>query len=82
MTATYVLFRVYPKDGMLDEAMDNISKKLTPTGMQMEDIAFGIKTIKVLFKFDDENTGSSSIEKSLKEIKGVDEVEVLEESLM
>jgi translation elongation factor EF-1beta len=82
MTSTYVIFRVYPKDGMLDEVMNSISKTLNPAGIQMEDIAFGIKTIKVLFKFDDEKTGSSSIEKALKDVKGVDEVEVLEESLM
>jgi translation elongation factor EF-1beta len=78
-----VLFRVYPKDGAaVEEVANSISKAMKPTGIQTEDVAFGIKTIKVLFKFDDEKTGSSSIEKSLKDVKGVGEVEVLEESLI
>jgi translation elongation factor EF-1beta len=82
MSTTAILFRIYPKEGMLDKVMQNIRKALNPVGMQSEDIAFGIKTVKVLFKFDDEKTGSSSIEKSLKGVEGVDEVEVLEESLV
>ncbi len=82
MSTVAVLFRVYPKDGMIDTVMQTISNSLKPVGMQAEDIAFGIKTIKILFRFDDEKTGSSIIEKSLKDLEGVDEVEVLEESLV
>ncbi len=82
MSTVAVLFRIYPKDGMLDTVMQNIKKSLNPVGMQAEDIAFGIKTVKILFRFDDEKTGSSDIEKSLKDIEGVDEIEVIEESLV
>ncbi len=82
MSTVAVLFRIYPKEGMLEKVMQNIGDALKPVGMQMEDIAFGIKTVKALFKFDDEKTGSSNIEQSLKEVEGVEEVEVLEESLL
>ncbi len=82
MALTTILFRVYPEEGSLDAAMAEIRKTLAPEDMQTEELAFGIKAIKVLFKFDDTKTKSSSIEESLKAVKGVGEVEVLEESLL
>ena len=75
-----VLFRVYTREGKEEQVRKEITDKLKPKGSQLEDVAFGIKTIKVLFIHDD-STGSSVIEEQLKKIPGVNEVEIVEESL-
>ena len=75
-----VLFRVYAEEGKEDEVRAEIMKELNPKGSQLEEIAFGIKAIKVLFVHRD-TEGSSDIEDKLKGMPGVKEVEILEESL-
>lgn len=82
MSKVAVLFKVYPKDDMLDKAVSEIKEKMNPAGMQTEDVAFGIKVVKVMFKFDDAETSSSKIEEQLKNIEGVGEIEVVEEGLL
>jgi translation elongation factor EF-1beta len=76
-----VLFKVYPENGEEESVSKEIAEELKPTGMQLEDIAFGIRIIKVLFIHDD-SEGSSVFEEKLKKLKGVKEVEVEEESLI
>jgi len=82
MPKVAVLFTVYPKDNNVDLAVKNIKEKMNPPGMQVDDIAFGIKVIKVMFKFDDAETNSSKIEEELRHIEGVGELEVVEEGLL
>ncbi len=83
MSSVAVLFKVYPKENMLDKAVESIKKmNPPPTGMQTDDIGFGIKVIKVLFKFDDDKTSSSKIEDELRKAEGVGELEVEEEGLV
>ncbi len=82
MSKVAVVFKVYPKEGEFDKAMSAIKSKLNPIGMQSEDIGFGIRLIKVLFKFDDTENSSSKIEEGLKGVEGVGEVEVAEETLV
>ncbi len=83
MPSVAVLFKVYPKEDMLDKAVANIKKMdPAPTGMQTDDIGFGITVIKVLFKFDDDKTSSSKIEDALRKVEGVGELEVEEEGLV
>ena len=82
MSSVAVLFNVYPKEGMLDSCVGNIKKEMSPSGIQTEDVAFGIKIIKVMFKFDNEKTTSSIIEDQLKKVEGVGEIEVVEEGLL
>ncbi|MGC8662742.1 MAG: hypothetical protein ACP5RT_03080 [Candidatus Micrarchaeia archaeon] len=76
-----VVFKVYANNGEEEKVSDEIAKKLKPNGMQLEDVAFGIKIIKVLFIHED-NEGSSSYEDKLRKINGVKEVEVEEEGLL
>jgi translation elongation factor EF-1beta len=75
-----VLFRIYTVEGGIDKVKAEIVK-LKPRGLQIEDVAFGIKTIKVLFIHPD-SQGSSGIEDEIRKIPGVNEVEVLEETLV
>ncbi len=82
MAKVAVVFKVYPKEGELDNVVSLLKKKLSPQGMQTEDIGFGIKLIKVLFTFDDTQNSSSKIEDSIKAISGVSQVEVAEETLV
>jgi len=81
MGTVAVLFRVYAEEGKEENVRKEIIDKLKPKGSQLEDVAFGIKTIKVLFWHDD-SQGSSQIEEELKKIPGVKEVEIIEESLV
>ena len=76
-----VVFKVYPENGEEEKVSKRIAEELKPNGMQLEDIAFGIKVIKVLFIHED-TEGSSVFEEKLKNIEGVKEVEVEEESLL
>ena len=82
MSSVAVLFKVYPKENMLDQAVKEIKEKMKPVGMQVEDLAFGIKVIKVMFKFDNEKTSSSEFEEGLKRLESVGEIEVEEEGLL
>jgi translation elongation factor EF-1beta len=82
MSKVAVLFNVYPKENEPEKTMANIKEKMHPAGMQTEDIAFGIKVIKVMFKFDDTETSSSKIEDELRKVDGVGEIEVAEEGLI
>jgi len=76
-----VVFKVYPENGEEEKVSKRIAEALKPNGIQLEDIAFGIKVIKVLFIHED-TEGSSIFEEKLKNIEGVKEVEVEEESLL
>ncbi len=76
-----VLFRVYPEEGKAEEVKKEIIDTMKPQSIALEDVAFGIKVIKVLFIHDD-SKGSSEFEEGLKNLKGVNEVEVLEETLI
>ncbi len=82
MSRVAIIFKIYPKEEKLEEAMREIKDKLSPTAIQEFEVAFGIKIIKARFVFDDQTTKSSAIEEQLKAINGVNEVEVEEESLM
>lgn len=75
------LFKVYTEPGNEEKVSAEIKNSLNPKGMQLEDIAFGIKVIKVMFVHDD-SEGSSIIEEKLRKVNGVTEVEVADESLM
>ncbi|MGC8571931.1 MAG: hypothetical protein ACP5RI_02820 [Candidatus Micrarchaeia archaeon] len=77
-----VIFKVYPKEGEIDKVMSRIKEKLNPQGIQISDIAFGLKLIKVMFVFEDVDNSSASIETKLKDIEGVNEVEVEDETLI
>jgi len=82
MPKVAVLFKVYPKDNLAEKTAESIKKAMNPPGMQIDDVAFGIKVIKVMFKFDDSETNSSKIEDELRKVDGVGEIEVMEEGLL
>ncbi len=75
------LFKVYVENGREDEVSKKIKEELKPKSMQLEEIAFGIKVVKVLFVHED-TLGSAELEEKLKAISGVSEAEVAEESLL
>ena len=82
MSRVAVIFKIYPKDNELELALKSIKERMNPAAMQSEEVAFGIKVIKVRFVFDDDKTSSSKLEEQLKATEGVNEVEVEEESLI
>lgn len=83
MAMVAVVFKVYPKEGdPIEATVDNIKAQMSPANVLVEDLAFGIKVAKVLFKFDDSSGSSSALEEQLRKVHGVGEVEVAEESLV
>lgn len=82
MAKVGIIFKVYPEEGALDKVMKNIKEKLNPVSLQSDEVAFGIKLVRVFFTFEDVDKASSNIEDALKRIEGVKEVEVEEESLL
>jgi len=77
-----VLFRVYAEAGREEEVKKAIKDTLKPKGIELEEVAFGIKVIKVLFIHPDKEGSSDIYEDDLKKISGVNEIEVLEETLI
>lgn len=75
------LFTVYADPGHEDKALKAIKEQLKPNSLQLEDVAFGIKIIKVMFIHDD-GEGSEKYEQKLRAIGGINNVEVSEESLI
>lgn len=75
------LFTVYMDNGMEEAVSKEIKETLKPNSMQLEDVAFGIKIGKVMFIHDDSD-GSENYERKLRNIKGITEVEVSEETLI
>jgi translation elongation factor aEF-1 beta len=82
MGKAVVLFRVYTDAGKEEAVKKEIQEKLSPKGVQLEEVAFGIKVIKVLFMHDDKEGSTDREEAALRKIEGVNEVEVLEETLV
>lgn len=73
------LFKVYSDDA--DAVRPLIVSSLKPTSIQIEEIGFGIKVIKVMFVHED-SEGSTKYEEGLRAVTGVRDVEVAEESLL
>ena len=82
MGKAVVLFRVYTESGREEAVKKEIVDKLKPKGVQLEEVAFGIKVIKVMFMHDDKEGSTDKEEAELRKISGVNEVEVLEETLI
>lgn len=81
MSKAAILFKVYPKDGRLDAALDEIKSNMEPSDIGLEEVGFGIKVIKVLFTYDTA-TGSSEIEERLRGLDNIQEVEVEQDTLI
>ncbi|MHB1830484.1 MAG: hypothetical protein ACYCO0_03765 [Candidatus Micrarchaeaceae archaeon] len=73
------VFKVYSDDA--DSVKARISSEMKPQSIQLEDIGFGIKIIKVMFVHEDKD-GSTEYEDKLKKIEGIRDVEVDEETLI
>lgn len=65
--------------------MENIKKeilKLEAKEIKEEEIAFGLKSLKVLFLIEDEGGVQDKIIKNLESIEGVKEVQILDTTLI
>jgi translation elongation factor EF-1beta len=75
------LFNVYANQGKEEEVVNEIRDSMKPNSLSVEDIAFGIKIIKVMFIHED-SEGSDVLENRLRQVKETNNVEVAEESLI
>jgi len=71
-------FKVMPAsvEENLDKVEKEIREKIKPQKMSREDIAFGLVAIHIVKIVDDAEGTLDKVEKQLREIKGVGEVEV------
>jgi len=78
-----VNLRIVPnsEDVSLDSIIEEIRKKFEIEDSDIEEIGFGIKALKVLITKEDEG-GTDDIENYINGIKGVEEVEVINVSLI
>ncbi len=81
MSSVATVFKVYVESGKEQEVSDSIRKTLNPKAVQTDEVAFGIKVLKVMFVHED-SEGSTALEDGLRKIGGVTEVEVEDESLL
>ncbi|MEM3555409.1 MAG: elongation factor 1-beta [Candidatus Micrarchaeia archaeon] len=72
-----VVAKVFP-DSMevFDELKENIKKKVNPYKLEEEEIAFGMKALRVTVIVKD--AGGEDVEEKLKSLKGVSEVQIEE----
>jgi len=77
-----MVLRVTPEDpSRADELAERI-RQLNPNSVDIEDIGFGIKVLKVSFIIDDREGDPSSIEEKLRNLDGVSEIDTLSVDLI
>ncbi|MCX8174302.1 MAG: elongation factor 1-beta [Thermoplasmata archaeon] len=83
-----VIYRVLPQDvetnieKIMEEVKSVMPKDVTLRGMQVKDVAFGLKEVLVAVLMKDEGGKSDEIEKLLGSIPGVGSVDVLDLTLV
>jgi translation elongation factor aEF-1 beta len=77
MAQVAVLIRITPEDPeKVEELVQNIKSEFKPINIGTENLAFGIKAVKVLF-YVNEAEGSSILEEKLSKVQNVSNVDVL-----
>ncbi len=76
-----ITFKIMVEPGKEEEVKNEISK-IGAKDIRIEDIGFGIKVIKALFVSKDEEGTSTRIEEQIRNIKGVNEVNAIDETLI
>ena len=78
MAKVAVVLKVMPEEAETD--LDNLEEEVRNTvdvdDLQTEDVAFGLKALKVSTVVDDEETGMEGAKESLEEIEDVQSVEI------
>jgi len=83
-----VIYRVLPEsiEANLEKMMEDVKKSLPSDvqlrGMQVKDVAFGLKEILVAVLMKDEGGKSDEVEKILSQIPGVGSVDIIDLSLV
>lgn len=76
-----VTLKVFPEDpGKVEELKESIVKAVSPRGIGVEDIGFGVKLIKVMVVVPD--TDGGKVEEKIKALPGISEVQVEEVTLV
>jgi len=74
--------KVFPESmEVFEEVKNSIKNEMKPYKVEEEEVAFGMKALKVTFLIKD-SSGGSDIEEMLRKIKGVSEVQVEEVTLI
>lgn len=77
-----VIVKVFPESiDVFGEVRSSIEKDFKPHRIQEEEVAFGLKALKLTFLMDDKE-GSGGIEEKLMKVKGVSEAQVEEVTLV
>jgi translation elongation factor EF-1beta len=77
-----VIVKVFPESmEVFGEVKGTIEKEFKPYDIKEEEVAFGLKALKLTFLMDDKQ-GSGGIEEKLMKVKGVSEAQVEEVTLI
>ena len=77
-----IILRVMPEDPDNVDAIVEKINELKPNTVDIEDIGFGIRAVKVSFIVPDTGGASDKVEEDLKNIPGVSEVDTLSVDLI
>lgn len=85
MAHVYITFKIMPEDVDIDlkhvetEAVEKIKAYGGNVGKtEVVPVAFGLKSVNVVFSMDEKKGGTEPLEEELKKIKGVQAVEVID----
>jgi len=82
MGTTAVITKVFPESPeVLEKVKSSIQNEMKPYKLEEEEVAFGMKALKVTILVKD-SSGGSDIEERLRKIEGVSEVQVEEVTLI
>ncbi len=82
MGTAAVITKVFPESPeVLEKVKSSIQNELKPYKLEEEEVAFGMKALKVTILVKD-SSGGSDIEEKLRKIAGVSEVQVEEVTLI
>jgi elongation factor 1-beta len=78
MAIVAVIAKVYPESmEVFDEVKNSIQREMKPYRVDEEEVAFGMKALRVTVLVED-SSGGSDVEERMRKIKGVSEVQVEE----
>ena len=78
-----VVYKIYPEENVdLDKLAAEIGKIEHVRGVQREPVAFGLEVLKVGATMDDKKDNPEELEKKIREVSGVREVETADVGLI
>jgi elongation factor 1-beta len=77
-----VVIKIFPDDvANFGSMKENVIKELNPKNIKIEELAFGLKALKIMVIMDDKQ-GAGNVEEKIMQIKGVGQAQVEDMTLV